>query len=43
MSGRVYLLGVGLVLVVGALLVTGVWQSLLVHVQGWVGGYGTVI
>jgi cytochrome c-type biogenesis protein len=28
---------------VGVLLVTGVWQSLLVHVQGWVSGYGTVI
>jgi cytochrome c-type biogenesis protein len=35
--------GGAMLVVVGALLVTGVWQSMLVHVQGWVGGYGTVI
>ncbi len=35
--------GGAMLVVVGVLLVTGVWQSLLVHVQGWVGGYGTVI
>ena len=35
--------GGGMLVVVGVLLVTGVWQSMLVHVQGWVSGYGTVI
>ena len=32
-----------MLVVVGVLLVTGVWQSMLLHVQTWVGGYGTVI
>ncbi len=32
-----------MLVVVGVLLVTGVWQSMLIHVQGWVAGYGTVI
>jgi cytochrome c-type biogenesis protein len=35
--------GGAMLVVVGALLVTGVWQTLLLHVQGWVSGYGTVI
>jgi cytochrome c-type biogenesis protein len=35
--------GGAMLVVVGLLLVTGVWQSVLVHVQGWVSGYGTVI
>jgi cytochrome c-type biogenesis protein len=35
--------GGAMLVVVGALLVTGVWQTMLVHVQGWVSGYGTVI
>jgi cytochrome c-type biogenesis protein len=35
--------GGAMLVVVGVLLVTGVWQSLLLHVQVWVGGYGTVI
>jgi cytochrome c-type biogenesis protein len=42
--GRAVMTAGGLMLVVvGVLLVTGVWQSMLVHVQGWVSGYGTVL
>jgi len=39
----VMMVGGSMLVLVGVLLVTGVWQSLLVHVQGWVSGYGTVI
>ncbi len=39
----VMMTGGAMLVAVGVLLVTGVWQSLLVHVQAWVSGYGTVI
>jgi len=35
--------GGGMLVVVGLLLVTGVWNSLIVDVRTWVGGFETVI
>ncbi len=35
--------GGGMLVVVGLLLVTGAWDSMIVHIKGWIGGYETVV
>lgn len=35
--------GGGLLVVIGVLLVTGLWGHLTASLQGWIGGYGTVL
>lgn len=35
--------GGGMLVLVGLLLVTGVWDTMIVHVQAWVSGYGTSV